>query len=92
MEAKKLIPYSVYLSPEHHKKLKAAAKKRKASSMIRDAIEMILADNDAYKAGYNKAITDAAKVVFDCPEAQMVAVKGKDIGAILSEQIKELAQ
>ena len=92
MEAKKLIPYSVYLSPEHHKKLKAAAKKRKASSMIRDAIEMILADNDAYKAGYNKAITDAAKVVFDCPEAQMVAVKGKDIGAILSEQIKELSQ
>jgi hypothetical protein len=92
METKKLIPYSVYLSPEHHKKLKVAAKKRKASSLIRDAIEMILADNDAYKAGYNKAISDAAKVVFDCPEAQMVAVKGKDIGAILSEQIKELAQ
>ena len=92
MEAKKLVPYSVYLSQEHHKKLKAAAKKRKASALIRDAIEMILTGNDAYKAGYNKGIADAAKVVFDCPEAQMVAVKGKDVGAILCEQIKELTQ
>lgn len=92
MEAKKLVPYSVYLSAEHHKKLKAAAKKRKASALIRDAIDMILSDNDAYKAGYNKGITDAAKIVFDCPEAQMVAVKGKDIGAVLADQIRELTK
>lgn len=92
MEAKKLVPYSVYLSQEHHKKLKQAAKKRQASSLIREAIEMILNDGDTYKAGYNQAIKDASKVVYDCPEAQMVAVKGKDVGAILSEQIKELAK
>ena len=92
MEQKKLVPYSVYLSPDHHKKLKAAAKKRQASSLIRDAIEMILSDNDSYKAGYNKGVADAAAVVYDCKEAQMVAVKGKDVGAILSEQIKMLAK
>jgi len=90
MEAKKLVPYSVYLSPEHHKKLKAAAKTRKASSLIRDAIDMIVSNNDPYHAGYNKGITDAAQVVYECEEAQMVAVKGKDIGAILSDRIKEL--
>jgi hypothetical protein len=51
---------------------------------------MILDGKDQFTAGYNKALNDAAKVIFDCPEAQMVAVKGKDIGVYLSDQIKEL--
>lgn len=92
MEKKNLVPYSVYLPVEHHRKLKAAAKKRKASELIRDAIAVVVEGNDAFKAGYNQAIKDAAKVVYDCEEAQMVAVKGKDVGAILSDQIKMLAK
>lgn len=90
METKKLTPYSVYLPVEMHKKLKALAKSRKASQMIRDAITMIIEGNDAYTSGYNKALKDAAKLVYDCPEAQMVAVKGKDLGAILTDQIDSL--
>lgn len=90
MDTKKLIPYSVYLPQEHYFKLKEAAKDRKASVLIRDAIAMILDGGDAYNSGYNKAIRDAAKIVYDCPEAQMVAVKGRDIGDILSERINEL--
>lgn len=58
--------------------------------MVRDAIRMIIDGNDAYQAGYRKGLEDASKVVFECPEAQMVAVKGKDIGAYLCEQIKSL--
>ena len=87
---KKLVPYSVYLPVEHYLKLKEVAKDRKASVLIRDAIAMILDGGDAYNSGYNKAIRDAAKIVYDCPEAQMVAVKGRDIGDILSERINEL--
>lgn len=90
MEAKNLVPYSVYIPKELHTKLKEVARARKASSVVRDAIKMIIDDHDAYKAGYNRAIEDAAKVIFDCPEAQMVAVKGKDIGMYLCEQIKTL--
>jgi len=45
---------------------------------------------DVYKSGYNKAIRDAAKVIYDCKEAQMVAVRGRDLGALLNEQINEL--
>ena len=90
MEAKKLIPYSVYLPVEYHSKLKAVAKERKASAMIRDAIMMILDGDDAYKGGYNKGVRDAAQVVYECEEAQMVAVKGRDLGAILTERINEL--
>ena len=90
METKKLTPYSVYLPEEMHKKLKALAKNRKAAQMVRDAITMIIEGNDAYNSGYNKALKDAAKLVYDCPEAQMIAVKGKDLGAILTEQIESL--
>jgi len=90
MEAKKLVPYSVYIPPEHHKKLKAAAKKRKASELIREAIAIVVEGNDTYKAGYNQGLQDAAKIVYDCKEAQMVAVNGKDVGALLSELIKDL--
>lgn len=91
MEPKKLIPYSVYLTADHHEKLKEAAKTRKASALIRDAIDLILADQDVYKSGYRKGLIDAAQIVYECEEAQMVAVKGRDIGAILSDRIKELS-
>jgi len=92
MEAKKLVPYSVYIPAEHHKKLKAAAKKRKASELIREAIAIAIDGNDTYKAGYNQGLNDAAKVVYECKEAQMVAVNGRDVGALLSEQIKNLTK
>ncbi len=88
---KKLIPYSVYLPAEYVLKLKDLAKERKASELIRNAVMMIIDAHDAYTAGYKQGLDDAAQVVFDCPEAQMVAVKGKDLGAYLTEEIKKLA-
>jgi len=87
METKKLVPYSVYLPVEQFDKLKAAAKDRKAASIVRDAIAMILDGNDLFTSGYNKGIKDAAKIIYDCEEAQMIAIKGKDLGALLAEKI-----
>jgi predicted DNA-binding protein len=90
MEQKKLVPYSVYLPVEMHTRLKKEAKNRTASKLIRDAICMIIDGNDAYTSGYNKAIKDASQLVYDCPEAQMIAIKGKDLGSILTDQIEAL--
>jgi hypothetical protein len=90
MESKKLIPYSVYIPEEYYIKLKEAAKERKASALIRDAIMMIVDGQDTFITGYNRGITDAAKVIYLCEEAQMIAVKGKDLGMILSELIEGL--
>lgn len=87
MESKKLVPYSVYLPEDQVKKLKELAKQRKAAALIRDAISMIFSGSDLYNSGYNKGISDAAKVVYDCEEAQMIAIKGKDLGALLAEKI-----
>jgi hypothetical protein len=90
MESRKLIPYSVFLPEDQHAQIKELAKTRKASGMIRDAVDMMLKGTDLYNSGYNKAINDAAKIVYDNKEAQMIAIKGKDIGSILTEQIESL--
>ena len=58
---KRLIPYSVHLREDIYNKLKAAAGERKASGIVRDAITMIIEGDDAFNAGYNKAIRDAIK-------------------------------
>jgi predicted transcriptional regulator len=89
---KKLVPYSVYLPAEYHARIRAAAKRRQASMIVREAIVMYLENQDAYRAGYIRGVRDAAEVVYKCPEAQMVAVKGKDIGAFLTEQIRQLEE
>lgn len=87
---RKLIPYSVYLPIETYDKIKKLAKKRKASELIRDAVIMMVDGHDLYHSGYNKGIADAAKIIYDCEEAQMIAVKGKDLGSILAEKIDTL--
>jgi uncharacterized protein (DUF2164 family) len=92
MDTKKLIPYSVYLPEEHHIKLKQFAKERKASELIRDAIGMLVDGTDVFNTGYNKGIQDAAKIIYNCQEAQMIAIRGRDMGDVLSELIEELVK
>lgn len=86
----KLIPYSVYLSPEHYAKIKEHAKNRKASSLVRDAITMIIDGNDPYKAGYHQAIRDAAKIVEDCKEIKPFSFNDKNLSKTLVDQINKL--
>jgi hypothetical protein len=64
MEAsKRLIPYSVHLTPEIYEKLKELAQERKASKLVRDAITMILNGKGDFDSGYNKGIADAIFLV-----------------------------
>ena len=87
---KKLIPYSVYLPPEYHAKIKELAKQRLASSMVRDAICMIVDGDDAFKAGYNKALKDVVKTIDAIKEIEHIAVKGKYLNDVMADQIKLL--
>jgi hypothetical protein len=86
----KLVSYSVFIPEEHYKKLKEAARSRGAAALVRDGLSIILDNKEVFDAGYEKGIKDAAQVVYECPEAQLVAVKGRDIGVYLSEQIEML--
>jgi len=88
--ATKMKPYALYLPDELHAKLKVAARKRQAATVVRDALSLYFEKKEPFAAGYAKGLEDAAKVVYDCEEAQMVAVNGKDIGAVLSDLILSL--
>ena len=87
---KKLVPYSVYLPVEHYEKIRVLASQRKASAMVRDAIGMILDGNDAYKAGYNKALRDCVVRVNEVKEIEHIAVQGKYLSTLLSEEIEAM--
>lgn len=90
MEERKMIPYSLYLPEDIYLKVKELARERKAAPLIREAVVMAINGHDEFTAGYNKGITDAAKVIFDSKEAQMIAVNGRDLGVVLKEQIELL--
>jgi len=90
VKEKKLIPYSVYLPRKYHDQIKDLAKQRKASSMIRDAICMILDGGDAYKSGYNQGIRDSVKQVDALKEIEHIAIRGKYLNDVLAEALNEL--
>ena len=91
MEASaKLIPYSVHLRPDIFNKLKEAAGNRKASSLVRDAITMIIEGDDAFTSGFNKGINAAINVIENDENASLIAIGGSSIGQILIEQITAL--
>lgn len=90
METNKLIPYSVYLPSELHKKLKALAKDRKASELIRNAIQMIIDGNTAYNSGYNMALKDTIDIINNNESAITISVHGILIADNLISDIKTL--
>jgi hypothetical protein len=87
---KRLIPYSVHLREDIYNKLKAAAGERKASGIVRDAITMIIEGDDAFNAGYNKAIRDAINVISDDSKATSVAIGGESIAESLTGLLREM--
>lgn len=89
METKRLIPYSVHLREDIYNQLKDAAKGRKASGIVRDAITMIIEGDDAFNAGFNKGLREAIKVVRDDVWAKSLAVHGELLSEVLADQIAE---
>jgi hypothetical protein len=87
---KKLIPYNLYLYSEHVDKLKKMAGQRKASSLVRDAVSMMLDGKDEYSAGYNRGLKDCIALVDSCKEIEHIAVRGKYLADILADGINAL--
>lgn len=56
---KKLIPYSVHLPEPLYLRIKFAAEQRKASSLIRDAIELYLKQDNVFETGRTTGVEDA---------------------------------
>jgi len=90
MTDKKLVPYNLYLYTEHVDKLKKMAGQRKASSLVRDAVSMMLDGKDEYSAGYNRALKDAISAINSCKEIEHIAVRGKCLANILADSINAM--
>jgi hypothetical protein len=92
METKRLIPYSVHLREDIHAKLRAVAKGRKAASMVRDAITMIVEGKGEFESGYQKAVNDITKLIANDAWASNIAIKGRIISDCLIDDINDLAK
>ena len=88
---KKLIPYNLYLYADQVERLKKMAKVRKASTVIRDAVDMALDGKDQYAVGYNRGLLDAIKALKEVTEFKMLlSINGKNLEKTVSEKIGEL--
>ena len=85
MESKRLIPYSVHLREDIYLKLKEAAKDRKATALVRDAITMMIEGNDEFNAGYNKAIRDVVSVLHEDELCSRLGYQGQTIAEFLDD-------
>ena len=88
MESKRLIPYSVHLREDIYIALKAAAKERKATSMVRDAITMIVEGDDAFNAGYNKGVRDSILEIYEDDIASRIHFDDEVISVRLVERLE----
>lgn len=88
---KRLIPYSVHLSESVYTALKEHAKGRKASSLVRDAITMILEEDGAFNSGYRKGLRDAMDVIHKDPYASSISVGERKIADTLIDQLEQMA-
>lgn len=87
---KRLVPYSLYLPVEIYEKLKSVAQARQASSMVRDAITMILEGNDQFTAGYKQAARDIINILEEDRTANMISYDGVKIASKIIDAIEEL--
>lgn len=87
---KKLVPYNLYLHAEHVDKLKKMAGDRKVSGLVREAVSTLLDGKTEYAAGYNRALKDAAKVINNCKEIEVIAIRGKYLADVLIDEISTL--
>lgn len=90
MEPSRMIPYSVHLPEEVHKRLKEAAGKRKASALVRDAITLIVEGDDEFNGGYNKGVRDAIRMIHQNELCKAISYYDDTLAKILSDQLDEL--
>lgn len=88
---KRLIPYSVHLREDIYNKLKAAAKDRKATALVRDAITMIIEGDDAFNSGYRKALRDVAEMLRQDEWCSVVGVHGETFSDRLATYVEKMA-
>lgn len=92
LENKRMIPYSVWLSPEAYAALKQKGQSRQASKLVRDAIDMIISGDTEFISGYKQGIKDAVNIIHKDKMASSVSIDNQKISDSLIEQIESLTR
>jgi len=87
---KKLIPYSVYLPEPIFDQLKLAARRRKASKIVRNAVIAYLNGSDSRVSGYTEGINDAIQVVQNNKAARSISYNGDVIADAITTKLETL--
>ena len=90
MEDNRLVPYSVHLKREVYDKLKLAAGQRKASALVRDAINMIVEGDDEFNGGYKKGIRDAMNLIENDLIASRLSIDDTTVSLHLCNQLETM--
>jgi len=86
----KLIPYTVHLPPELHKKLKRAARDRKAAGIVREALKAHLDGLDEYGARFKVGIRKANEEVALHPLLNNLKWKDESMSEIVDRLLENI--
>ena len=86
----KLVPYTVHLPPELHRKLKRAARDRKAAGIVREALTAYLDELDPYEAGIKAGIKKAKEEVATHPLLNNLSWKDEAMAEIVNALLENI--
>ena len=70
--------------------LKSKAKNRQASTMVRDAVTMILEGNDQFTAGYQQAGKDVLRLIESNKTLNSIAFDGLSMAEMIFDEVENL--
>lgn len=90
--SKKLKPFMTYLDDADYVKLKkfARAKKVTMARVLREGLEIRMAQDNPYLNGFNDGLTAARKVINEHQASQMRFPSGQSFGEMMSVEIATL--
>ena len=86
-----MIPYSVYLREDQVAKLRAMAGNRKASDLIRTALDTIDERGNDFNSGMRVGIVAAIEVVRNSKHGQIRFPNGKTISDMIVDDLQSFA-
>jgi len=90
--SKKLKPFMTYLDDADYVKLKKFARTKKVTMarILREGLEVRMAQDNPYLKGFNDGLSAATKVINDHQASQMRFPSGKSFGELINEEIATL--
>jgi len=90
--SKKLKPFMTYLDDADYVKLKKFARTKKVTMarILREGLEVRMAEDNPYLKGFNDGLTTATKVINDNQASQMRFPSGQSFGELMTSEISKL--